>query len=92
MFQTYSKLRFNVFFGMELGRNWNNRQRNHPWSISTHQRTGFGSGYSHEHGIRAYFEYTNSLGGVNGRKLSLVLADDGYEATRTAENTKKLIE
>ena len=43
-------------------------------------------------GIRAYFEYINSAGGVNGRKLDLRLADDGYEATRTAENTKKLIE
>ncbi|MBX7229120.1 MAG: ABC transporter substrate-binding protein [Burkholderiaceae bacterium] len=52
--------------------------------------SALGSGMNQ--GIRAYFEYINSVGGVNGRKLSLRLADDGYEASRAAENTKKLIE
>lgn len=42
-------------------------------------------------GILAYFDYVNRSGGVNGRKLVLKSLDDGYEATRAAENTKKLI-
>ena len=42
-------------------------------------------------GILAYFDYVNRAGGVNGRKLALKSLDDGYEATRAAENTKKLI-
>ena len=42
-------------------------------------------------GILAYFDYVNRAGGVNGRKLVLKSLDDGYEATRAAENTKKLI-
>jgi ABC-type branched-subunit amino acid transport system substrate-binding protein len=42
-------------------------------------------------GIKAYFDHINSTGGVNGRKLTLVTADDGYEAARAAENTKSLI-
>ena len=43
-------------------------------------------------GILAYFEYVNRNGGVNGRKLVLKSLDDGYEATRAAANTKKLIQ
>jgi branched-chain amino acid transport system substrate-binding protein len=43
-------------------------------------------------GIKAYFDHINALGGVNGRKLTLVTADDGYEADRAAENTRKLIQ
>lgn len=42
-------------------------------------------------GILAYFDYVNRSGGVNGRKLVLKSLDDGYEATRAAENTKKLV-
>jgi branched-chain amino acid transport system substrate-binding protein len=42
-------------------------------------------------GILAYFDAVNRAGGVNGRKLVLKSLDDGYEATRAAENTKKLI-
>jgi len=43
-------------------------------------------------GILAYFEHVNRNGGVNGRKLVLKSLDDGYEATRAAANTKKLIQ
>lgn len=43
-------------------------------------------------GILAYFDYVNRAGGVHGRKLVLKSLDDGYEATRAAENTKKLIQ
>lgn len=43
-------------------------------------------------GILAYFEHVNRSGGVNGRRLVLKSLDDGYEATRAAANTKKLIQ
>ena len=43
-------------------------------------------------GILAYFEQVNRSGGVNGRKLALKSLDDGYEATRAAANTKKLVQ
>ena len=43
-------------------------------------------------GINAYFEQVNKTGGVNGRRLVLKSLDDGYEATRAAANTKKLID
>jgi ABC-type branched-subunit amino acid transport system substrate-binding protein len=42
-------------------------------------------------GAKLYFDQVNSRGGVHGRKIVLKTLDDGYEATRAAENTKKLI-
>lgn len=43
-------------------------------------------------GAKVYFDYVNSRGGVHGRKIELRTLDDGYEPSRTAPNTKKLIE
>jgi ABC-type branched-subunit amino acid transport system substrate-binding protein len=43
-------------------------------------------------GIEAAFNAANASGGVNGRRLRLVAADDGYEPTRTAETMKRLYE
>jgi ABC-type branched-subunit amino acid transport system substrate-binding protein len=43
-------------------------------------------------GIQAYFDQVNRAGGVHGRKLVLKSLDDGYEPTRAAENTRKLIQ
>ena len=42
-------------------------------------------------GANLYFNQVNKQGGVNGRKIVLKTVDDGYEATRAAENTRKLI-
>lgn len=42
-------------------------------------------------GASLYFNAVNAKGGVNGRKIVLKTLDDGYESTRAAENTKKLI-
>jgi branched-chain amino acid transport system substrate-binding protein len=43
-------------------------------------------------GMRGYFEYANAeLDGVNGRKLTLVDLDDGYEPARTAQNIDELL-
>lgn len=43
-------------------------------------------------GAKAYFDAVNAAGGVGGRTLTLVSADDGYEPEKTAAATKKLIE
>ena len=42
-------------------------------------------------GASLWFNFVNSKGGINGRKIVLRTLDDGYESTRAAENTKKLI-
>src|ERR1700730_5124313 len=43
-------------------------------------------------GIGAAFEEVNKKGGVNGRKLGLVSANNGYEPDRSIDMTKKLSE
>jgi ABC-type branched-subunit amino acid transport system substrate-binding protein len=43
-------------------------------------------------GISAAFNVANANGGVHGRQLRLVAADDGYEPARTAETMKQLYE
>jgi ABC-type branched-subunit amino acid transport system substrate-binding protein len=49
-------------------------------------------GIEMRNGAKLYFDYVNSRGGVNGRKIQLITLDDGYEPARAAPNTKKLIE
>ena len=41
--------------------------------------------------MRAYFDYINANGGVNGRKISLVIRDDKYLPTLAATQTTNLI-
>ena len=43
-------------------------------------------------GIEAAFQSENDDGGVNGRMLRLVAADDGYEPARTTETMRQLYE
>lgn len=43
-------------------------------------------------GPTAYFNHINEQGGVNGRKINLVLLDDAYEPARSVANHKRLIE
>jgi branched-chain amino acid transport system substrate-binding protein len=43
-------------------------------------------------GIQTAFNLINDSGGMHGRQLRLVAADDGYEPTRTAETMKELYE
>jgi ABC-type branched-subunit amino acid transport system substrate-binding protein len=43
-------------------------------------------------GIEAAFRAVNETGGVNGRLLRLIAADDGYEPSRTAGAVKELYE
>jgi branched-chain amino acid transport system substrate-binding protein len=49
-------------------------------------------GQNMKRGIEAAFNVTNAKGGVYGRQLRLVAADDGYEPTRTAATMKQLYE
>ena len=43
-------------------------------------------------GIQAHFTAVNATGGINGRKLTLVSRDDGYEPEKAAAAVKALIE
>jgi branched-chain amino acid transport system substrate-binding protein len=43
-------------------------------------------------GIDTAFNEVNDAGGVNGRMLRLIAADDGYEPTRTADAMRQLYE
>jgi ABC-type branched-subunit amino acid transport system substrate-binding protein len=41
--------------------------------------------------MKAYFDYVNANGGVNGRKISLVVKNDGYLPKQAIQNTQDLI-
>jgi ABC-type branched-subunit amino acid transport system substrate-binding protein len=41
--------------------------------------------------MTAYFNFANASGGVNGRKITLKVLDDGYNPTRTATDTRQLV-
>lgn len=43
-------------------------------------------------GAQAYFDQVNKRGGVNGRKISLVVMDDKQDTKISVENTRQLIE
>ncbi len=41
--------------------------------------------------MQAWFEHVNENGGVHGRTIELLVEDDGYNPTKTAEKTRKLV-
>jgi ABC-type branched-subunit amino acid transport system substrate-binding protein len=41
--------------------------------------------------MTAYFNFANDNGGVNGRKISLKVLDDGYNPATTATDTRELV-
>jgi ABC-type branched-subunit amino acid transport system substrate-binding protein len=43
-------------------------------------------------GARTYFDHTNAHGGVNGKKLSLIVKDDGGDPANTVRLTRQFIE
>jgi ABC-type branched-subunit amino acid transport system substrate-binding protein len=43
-------------------------------------------------GLETAFNLANDAGGIDGRQLKLVAADDGYEPTRTSQTMKQLYE
>jgi len=44
------------------------------------------------HTISAYYRMINDRGGVNGRKINFISADDGYSPPKTVEQTRRLVE
>jgi branched-chain amino acid transport system substrate-binding protein len=42
-------------------------------------------------GVKAYFDYVNSNGGVNGRKIEWDYKDDGYNPTNTSQVVNQLV-
>jgi branched-chain amino acid transport system substrate-binding protein len=42
-------------------------------------------------GAKAYFDYVNSKGGVNGRKIKYLVRDDAYDPTKTSTVTNELV-
>jgi branched-chain amino acid transport system substrate-binding protein len=40
----------------------------------------------------AYFKMINDQGGINGRKINLISADDGYSPPKTVEQVRRLVE
>lgn len=62
--------------------------------IGTHQPlTGPAApGYSRiSVGAKAVYDYVNDGGGINGRKITYKVEDDGYNPTKTVEVVKKLV-
>ena len=43
-------------------------------------------------GAKAYFDYVNSKGGVNGRKIEYRYYDDAYDPAQTVQLTRRLVE
>lgn len=43
-------------------------------------------------GAQVYLNTVNAAGGINGRKIELVTYDDGFDAKRTPDNVRKLIQ
>jgi branched-chain amino acid transport system substrate-binding protein len=41
--------------------------------------------------IDAYFKHVNAAGGIHGRKLKMIIRDDGYNPTNTVKVTKQLV-
>ena len=41
--------------------------------------------------VKAYFDYVNANGGINGRKLTLIAKDDEYVPTKAVAKTNELI-
>src|SRR5690349_1549941 len=42
-------------------------------------------------GLRLYVDRVNSTGGVNGKKIQLIILDDSAEPSKAATNAKRLL-
>ncbi len=43
-------------------------------------------------GAKLYFDHVNEQGGVHGRKIELIVEDDGYQPARTVAAYRKLVD
>lgn len=59
-------------------------------NVQTGPAAGLGVGM--RAGAEAVFADVNAKGGVNGRKINLIVADDGYEPNKAIDETLKMIE
>lgn len=50
-----------------------------------------GTGNEYVAGAAAYFAQVNAKGGINGRKIRVVLRDDAYKPAATVEHTKEIL-
>src|SRR5262245_29393121 len=48
--------------------------------------------YSVYKGAKAYFDYINDKGGVNGRKINYIVADDAYNPANTPAKARELVQ
>jgi len=74
------------------------RQRPEVWPKEikigqTAPLSGPGSAYSvFPKAATAYIRMLNDQGGINGRKINLIVADDGYSPPKTVDQTRRLVE
>lgn len=47
---------------------------------------------THGHVVKAYFDMISAKGGINGRKIEMILADNGFNPARAVEQTRRLVE
>lgn len=59
-------------------------------NVQTGPASGLGKGM--RSGAEAVFKQVNAKGGVHGRKIELVVGDDGYEPDKAVDETLKMIE
>ena len=59
-------------------------------NVQTGPASGLGKGM--RSGAEAVFKAINAKGGVHGRKVNLVVGDDGYEPEKAVDETLKMIE
>lgn len=43
-------------------------------------------------GVDAYFHYINEKGGIHGRRINVVIKDDGYQPSRTVAGVREMVE
>ena len=59
-------------------------------NVQSGPASGLGRGM--RSGAEAVFKQVNAQGGIHGRKINLLVGDDGYEPGRTVDETLKMID
>ncbi len=68
---------------------------NYPIKIGMSTSLTGGAGFTGRNvslGVKIYFDKINASGGIYGRKIQLIILDDGYEPLRAATNLHQLID
>ena len=72
------------------GRAWHHRPEIRFGIVIPYSGSAKENGQNYKRGIEVAFARVNSAGGVNGRRLKLFAADDGFEPSRTLDAMKQL--